>query len=164
MSVKPKECNCFGFNFPVMFWSTTNFIIVLQSVILMYAQDEYEELLRYAVVTPKPETPTRTRMQQLSTSHLSGEGRTSQRKDDRKSQHPAGNLGPSWFKKKKINRPHISLSLFFWQKGNLSSYSFCPHQVIGWQKDLVSHFFFFYLFLTGDVVPVLSASLFLLLN
>lgn len=57
-------------------------------------EDEYEELLRYAVVTPKPETPTRTRMQQLSTSHLSGEGRTSQRKDDRKSQHPADAAGP----------------------------------------------------------------------
>lgn len=61
----------------------------------MYVQDEYEELLRYAVVTPKPETPARTRMQQLSTSRLSAEGRTSQRKDDRKSQHPAGNLGRS---------------------------------------------------------------------
>lgn len=64
-------------------------------MLLMYAQDEYEELLRYAVVTPKLETPTSTRMLQLSTSHLSAEGRTSQRKDDRKSQRPAGNLGPS---------------------------------------------------------------------
>ncbi|XP_034547627.1 centrosomal protein POC5 isoform X2 [Notolabrus celidotus] len=52
-------------------------------------QDEYEELLRYAVVTPKLETLTAAHMQRLGTSHLSAEGRTSQRKDEPKSQHPA---------------------------------------------------------------------------
>lgn len=57
-------------------------------------QDEYGELLRFAVVTLKPETPNRTHMQLLSTSHLSAEGRTSQRKDDRKSQHLADATGP----------------------------------------------------------------------
>ncbi|XP_060893988.1 centrosomal protein POC5 isoform X3 [Labrus mixtus] len=52
-------------------------------------QDEYEELLRYAVVTPKLETLTAAHIQRLSTSHLTGEGWTSQRKDDTKSQRPA---------------------------------------------------------------------------
>uniref|UniRef100_UPI0037E92415 centrosomal protein POC5 n=1 Tax=Semicossyphus pulcher TaxID=241346 RepID=UPI0037E92415 len=52
-------------------------------------QDEYEELLRYAVVTPKLETLTAAHMQRLSTSHLSAEGRTSKRRDDTKSQRPA---------------------------------------------------------------------------
>lgn len=58
----------------------------------MGQQDEYEELLRYAVVTPKIETLTGARMQQPSSSYLSAEGRTSQRKHDTKSQHPAGTL------------------------------------------------------------------------
>ncbi|XP_038560210.1 centrosomal protein POC5 isoform X3 [Micropterus salmoides] len=52
-------------------------------------QDEYEELLRYAVVTPKLEKLTSAHLQRLSTSHLSAEGQTSQRKDDTKSQRPA---------------------------------------------------------------------------
>ncbi|XP_074525442.1 centrosomal protein POC5 isoform X2 [Halichoeres trimaculatus] len=52
-------------------------------------QDEYEELLRYAVVTPKLETLTAAHMQRLGASHLSAEGRTSQRKDEPKSQRPA---------------------------------------------------------------------------
>ncbi|XP_027134292.1 centrosomal protein POC5 isoform X2 [Larimichthys crocea] len=52
-------------------------------------QDEYEELLRYAVVTPKIETLTSAHFPRLSTSYLSAEGRTSQRKDDTKSQRPA---------------------------------------------------------------------------
>ncbi|XP_050931221.1 centrosomal protein POC5 isoform X2 [Lates calcarifer] len=52
-------------------------------------QDEYEELLRYAVVTPKLETLTSAHWQRLSTSRLSAEGRGSQRKDDTKLQRPA---------------------------------------------------------------------------
>ncbi|GLD68034.1 centrosomal protein POC5 [Lates japonicus] len=52
-------------------------------------QDEYEELLRYAVVTPKFETLTSAHWQRLSTSRLSAEGRGSQRKDDTKLQRPA---------------------------------------------------------------------------
>ncbi|KAM7416456.1 hypothetical protein PAMA_018489 [Pampus argenteus] len=52
-------------------------------------QDEYEELLRYAVVTPKFETITSAHLQRLSTSHLSAEGRGYQRKDDTKSERPA---------------------------------------------------------------------------
>ncbi|XP_070760392.1 centrosomal protein POC5 [Enoplosus armatus] len=52
-------------------------------------QDEYEELLRYAVVTPKLEKLTSAHLQRLSTSHLFAEGQTSQRKDETKSQHPA---------------------------------------------------------------------------
>ncbi|XP_042277837.1 centrosomal protein POC5 [Thunnus maccoyii] len=52
-------------------------------------QDEYEELLRYAVVTPKFETITSAHMQRLNTSLLSTEGRGHQRKDDTKSQRPA---------------------------------------------------------------------------
>ncbi|KAM9360085.1 centrosomal protein POC5 [Symphorus nematophorus] len=52
-------------------------------------QDEYEELLRYAVVTPKLETFTSAHLQRLSTSYLSAEDRTFQRKDDTKSQRPA---------------------------------------------------------------------------
>uniref|UniRef100_A0AAQ5YJY2 Centrosomal protein POC5 n=1 Tax=Amphiprion ocellaris TaxID=80972 RepID=A0AAQ5YJY2_AMPOC len=50
-------------------------------------QDEYEELLRYAVVTPKLDTLTNVQQKQLSTSHLSAGGRTSLSKDDTKSQH-----------------------------------------------------------------------------
>lgn len=61
----------------------------------MDEQDEYEELLRYAVVTPKLETLTSAHLQKLSTSYLSAEGRTSQRKDDTKSQRTAGILGSS---------------------------------------------------------------------
>ncbi|XP_060927979.1 centrosomal protein POC5 [Limanda limanda] len=53
-------------------------------------QDEYEELLRSAVVTPKFETLTTAHLQRLSVSHLSAESRKSQRKDDTKSQLPAG--------------------------------------------------------------------------
>ncbi|XP_040899232.1 centrosomal protein POC5 [Toxotes jaculatrix] len=52
-------------------------------------QDEYEELLRYAVVTPKLETLTTAHLQRLGTSYLSAEGWSSQRKDDTKSQRPA---------------------------------------------------------------------------
>ncbi|XP_034728427.1 centrosomal protein POC5 isoform X2 [Etheostoma cragini] len=52
-------------------------------------QDEYEELLRYAVVTPKLDRLTSSHLQRLGTSHLSSEGRPSQRKDDTKSQCPA---------------------------------------------------------------------------
>ncbi|XP_054467162.1 centrosomal protein POC5 isoform X2 [Anoplopoma fimbria] len=52
-------------------------------------QDEYEELLRYAVVTPKLDRLTSARLQRKSTSHLSAGGWTSQRKEDTKSLHPA---------------------------------------------------------------------------
>ncbi|XP_042344313.1 centrosomal protein POC5 [Plectropomus leopardus] len=52
-------------------------------------QDEYEELLRYAVVTPKLDRLTTAHLQQLSTSHLPAEGRSSRRKDDTKSLRPA---------------------------------------------------------------------------
>ncbi|KAA8592339.1 hypothetical protein FQN60_017794 [Etheostoma spectabile] len=52
-------------------------------------QDEYEELLRYAVVTPKLDRLTSAHLQRLGTSHLSAEGRPSRRKDDTKSQGPA---------------------------------------------------------------------------
>ncbi|KAK9522658.1 hypothetical protein VZT92_019107 [Zoarces viviparus] len=51
-------------------------------------QDEYEELLRYAVITPKLDRPSSARYQQPSTSHLSAEGRT-QRKEDTTSLRPA---------------------------------------------------------------------------
>ncbi|XP_029998627.1 centrosomal protein POC5 isoform X2 [Sphaeramia orbicularis] len=51
-------------------------------------QDEYEELLRYAVVTPKVDTLTATSFQRLGTSHLSVEGLSSQRRDDTKSPRP----------------------------------------------------------------------------
>ncbi|KAI3371924.1 hypothetical protein L3Q82_006797 [Scortum barcoo] len=43
-------------------------------------QDEYEELLRYAVVAPKIDTLTNAHLLRLSTSHLTAEGRTSYRK------------------------------------------------------------------------------------
>ncbi|XP_076588051.1 centrosomal protein POC5 isoform X2 [Chaetodon auriga] len=56
-------------------------------------QDEYEELLRYAVVTPKLETLTSAHMQRLSTSYLSAEGWTSHRKDGTHSKHPAAEDG-----------------------------------------------------------------------
>ncbi|XP_070689858.1 centrosomal protein POC5 [Pempheris klunzingeri] len=52
-------------------------------------QDEYEELLRYAVVTPKLQTLTSAHLQQLCNPHLSAEGWTPQRKADIKSQRPA---------------------------------------------------------------------------
>ncbi|KAK2837366.1 hypothetical protein Q5P01_014578 [Channa striata] len=52
-------------------------------------QDEYEELLRYAVVAPKIETLTSAHMQRLSTLHLSTEGQSSQRKNDTKPQRQA---------------------------------------------------------------------------
>lgn len=61
----------------------------------MYQQDEYEELLRYAVVTPKLETLTAAHMQRLGVSHLFAEGRAPQRKDEPKSQPPAGIQGSS---------------------------------------------------------------------
>ncbi|KAF7661068.1 hypothetical protein LDENG_00268840 [Lucifuga dentata] len=54
-------------------------------------QDEYEELLHYAVITPKLDTRTSAHL--LSTSHLSAEGPSSQRKDDTKSPHPAAEDG-----------------------------------------------------------------------
>ncbi|XP_028271006.1 centrosomal protein POC5 isoform X2 [Parambassis ranga] len=51
-------------------------------------QDEYEELLRYAVVTPKLDTLTRVQLKQQSTSHLSRDGdRVSQSKAGTKSLH-----------------------------------------------------------------------------
>ncbi|KAM8886867.1 centrosomal protein POC5 isoform 2-T3 [Spinachia spinachia] len=50
-------------------------------------QDEYEELLRSAVVTPKLDRVTGTHSQRPS--HLSAEGRISQRKGDAKSLRPA---------------------------------------------------------------------------
>ncbi|KAM9857886.1 centrosomal protein POC5 [Aulostomus maculatus] len=52
-------------------------------------QDEYEELLRYAVVTPKLDTLTTSYLQRLRPSHLSAEGWTAQRKDDTSPQRPA---------------------------------------------------------------------------
>lgn len=61
-------------------------------LLFMDQQDEYEELLRYAVVTPKFETLTSAHLKHLSTSYLSADGRTSHRKDDIESQHPAGIL------------------------------------------------------------------------
>lgn len=66
--------------------------IVLLSVA---QQDEYEELLRYAVVTPKLDTLTSAYLHRLSTSHLCTEGRGSQRKDDTKSQRSAGIMASS---------------------------------------------------------------------
>uniref|UniRef100_A0A3Q3XDT1 Centrosomal protein POC5 n=1 Tax=Mola mola TaxID=94237 RepID=A0A3Q3XDT1_MOLML len=55
-------------------------------------QDEYEELLRYAVVTPKLETLSSGHLQQLSTSYLPAEERTSPRKNYTKSQCSADRL------------------------------------------------------------------------
>ncbi|XP_076016010.1 centrosomal protein POC5 isoform X2 [Genypterus blacodes] len=53
-------------------------------------QEEYEELLRYAVVTPKLDPQTSAHLQQLSASHLPAEGRSSQRtREDARSQRPA---------------------------------------------------------------------------
>ncbi|XP_056275773.1 centrosomal protein POC5 isoform X2 [Pseudoliparis swirei] len=52
-------------------------------------QDEYEELLRYAVVTPKLDRHTGAHLQRPGTSHLSEGGRASQRKEDTKSLRPA---------------------------------------------------------------------------
>ncbi|XP_034026009.1 centrosomal protein POC5 isoform X2 [Thalassophryne amazonica] len=49
-------------------------------------QEEYEELLQCAIVTPKL---TSVHLQPLSTTHRTAEGRVSQRENDRKSQHPA---------------------------------------------------------------------------
>ncbi|XP_056141619.1 centrosomal protein POC5 [Lampris incognitus] len=53
-------------------------------------QDEYEELLRYAVVSPKFETHAGAHLQLLSTAHLSTEDRSSHGNDDAKSRRPAG--------------------------------------------------------------------------
>lgn len=65
--------------------------MLLSCRLLINSQDEYEELLRYAVVAPKLDTLTGAHMQrQLNTSYVSADGRTSQRKDDTKSQRPAG--------------------------------------------------------------------------
>lgn len=58
----------------------------------MDQQDEYEELLRYAVVTPKLDPHTSAHLQLLSTSHPPAEGRSSLRKDGTKPQRPAGTL------------------------------------------------------------------------
>lgn len=52
-------------------------------------QDEYEELLRYAVVTSKLDPLTSAQFKQLSTSRLRADDRASQSKDDAKSQHPS---------------------------------------------------------------------------
>ncbi|XP_026198083.1 centrosomal protein POC5 [Anabas testudineus] len=52
-------------------------------------QDEYEELLRYAVVTPKLEMLTAAHLQRLSSSHLPAEARSSHKIDDTKSQRLA---------------------------------------------------------------------------
>ncbi|KAM3611425.1 uncharacterized protein V6R79_018381 [Siganus canaliculatus] len=52
-------------------------------------QDEYEELLRYAVVTPKLEKLTSAHKQPLNIPSFSATGQTSQRRDDTKLQHPA---------------------------------------------------------------------------
>lgn len=65
--------------------------MLLSYLLFINSQDEYEELLRYAVVAPKLETLTSAYMQrQLSTSYVSADGRTAQRKDDTKSLRPAG--------------------------------------------------------------------------
>ncbi|XP_029295734.1 LOW QUALITY PROTEIN: centrosomal protein POC5 [Cottoperca gobio] len=48
-------------------------------------QDEYEELLRYAVVTPKLDRLTSAHLQRLSTSHLSAEDTATEAKDGRHS-------------------------------------------------------------------------------
>lgn len=72
-----------------------NCLFYCHLLLFMDQQDEYEELLRYAVVAPKIETLTSAHMQQPSTSYLSAEGRTSQRKHDAKSQRPAGILDSS---------------------------------------------------------------------
>ncbi|XP_008279676.1 centrosomal protein POC5 [Stegastes partitus] len=52
-------------------------------------QDEYEELLRYAVVTPKLEPLASVPLKHLSTSHLRADGRSSHSKDNPKSQRQA---------------------------------------------------------------------------
>lgn len=57
----------------------------------MNQQDEYEELLHYAIVTPKLETFTSFHLKPPSTSDLPAERMTSQRKDDG-SQHLTGVL------------------------------------------------------------------------
>ncbi|KAM4616265.1 centrosomal protein POC5 [Polymixia lowei] len=53
-------------------------------------QDEYEELLRYAVVTPKFEAHTGAHRQLLSTSHLSAKGPRSHGNDEARSHRPSG--------------------------------------------------------------------------
>lgn len=95
-------------------------------------QDEYEDLLRYAVVTPKVETITSAYLHRLSTSHLSAEGQGHQRKDGTKSPRPAGiSL---------VCKPHTQThthSYFtkpFWQKPNLSLSRYWPYQMISCQK------------------------------
>ncbi|XP_029916350.1 centrosomal protein POC5 isoform X2 [Myripristis murdjan] len=54
-------------------------------------QDEYEELLRFAVVTPKFETHT-GHLKLPSTSHMSADTRSSQGRDGAKSQRPADSV------------------------------------------------------------------------
>ncbi|KAM3867553.1 centrosomal protein POC5 [Diretmus argenteus] len=56
-------------------------------------QDEYEELLRYAVVTPKFDTHTSSHSKLLSASRQSAEGRSSKGTDDAKS-HRLGDYAP----------------------------------------------------------------------
>ncbi|KAM9811196.1 centrosomal protein POC5 [Neosynchiropus ocellatus] len=51
-------------------------------------QEEYEELLRYAVVTPKPDTFKGAHLQPPNTALLSGEGQSSQRTEHAKSHLP----------------------------------------------------------------------------
>lgn len=62
----------------------------------MHWQDEYEDLLRYAAMTPKLEVFTRAGAKPLSTSGLPEERPTSQRMGD-VSQHSAGILWPPLF-------------------------------------------------------------------
>lgn len=63
----------------------------LVSVLLVVWQDEYEELLRYAVVTPRFEAHAGAQLQLLSTSHVSADGRSGN--DDARSLRPAGITG-----------------------------------------------------------------------
>nr|XP_033474670.1 centrosomal protein POC5 isoform X1 [Epinephelus lanceolatus]XP_033474671.1 centrosomal protein POC5 isoform X1 [Epinephelus lanceolatus] len=74
-------------------------------------QDEYEELLRYAVVAPKLDRLTSAHLHQLSTSRLSTEGRSSQRKDDTKSLRPAGVFGSSYAATEARDGRHSSRSV-----------------------------------------------------
>ncbi|KAM9546469.1 LOW QUALITY PROTEIN: centrosomal protein POC5-like [Salvelinus alpinus] len=55
-------------------------------------QDEYEELLRYAVVTPKYDPQPAAQLQLLSASQLSADGRSSRGNDDARSHRSAGSV------------------------------------------------------------------------
>ncbi|CDQ62722.1 unnamed protein product [Oncorhynchus mykiss] len=55
-------------------------------------QDEYEELLRYAVVTPKYDPQPAAQLQLLSASQLSADGRRSRGNDDARSHRSAGSV------------------------------------------------------------------------